>query len=405
VRKAALLPIAGFLALAPASARAAIACPEGARLVGTPPPNGNEAWCETSDQAGRWTRNGAWMAWYKSGQVRAEGEYLDGRREGRWTIWSPEGEVIAELVYEKGRIKQRAAEREPEKRIAPRPELANAIETSPTPRAIAAPPSAAGGAGRGGILSAEAPRAESVVAEAATEEVLGTDGGDADDADAESEPTAELGAAEIDEPVPADGAPESRAEGAPKMADPAPVQAVLHPKAPSLLDQLWSSVSTDSETCEYELGVPFMTWVPLPYGAKRIAPHWWVGGSTELAFGQRASGSSSVLSSGSSSSARGSSADMQFLGGAGFVRGVFTLPSGLLGIMVHAKGAMGIASFGGRSAFSSGLAGLAMLEADVLVFNEHIILAGGSLGVGYSLEKADVVLAYAFRTLGLRFTF
>ena len=42
----------------------------------------------------------------------------------------------------------------------------------------------------------------------------------------------------------------------------------------------------------------------------------------------------------------------------------------------------------------------------VLVWSfHHIILGGGSLGVGYDFPQSYAILAYSFRTLGLRFTF
>lgn len=344
-----------------------IACPERARLEGTFPPNGNEAWCEIEDESGRWVKSGAWMAWYENGQVRAEGEYLEGKKEGRWTIWNPDGAVIAELVYEHGVLKKRSFEgraERPEQSIA---ELAPRTATTTIAKRLPVEPE---------IETIED------VARHPTEGAPTM--GEGDDADEPSEVTDEE---DVDDDTPPEPKP-------PPDKRAAPVHAVLRAKPASFADQLWGSVTMDSDLCEYELGIPFELFAPLPYFGKRIAPHWWVGGSTELVLGQ-------VL--GASGGMDNAAAGYTFLGLAAFVRGVFTIPSGLIGIMVWAKGVGGSASVNGVTGGHP--AALVMLEADLLLFNEHIILAGGSLGVGYDMQLGDPLLAYAFRTLGIRFTF
>lgn len=45
-----------------------------------------------SDEDGR-VLQGAYRAWYQSGQVSEEGQYKDGKREGTWHFWTPAGEV------------------------------------------------------------------------------------------------------------------------------------------------------------------------------------------------------------------------------------------------------------------------------------------------------------------------
>jgi hypothetical protein len=348
-------------------ARAApIACPEHAHLEGSFPPNGNEAWCEMEDASGRSVKSGPWMAWYENGQVRAEGEYLEGRKEGRWTIWSPDGEVIAELLFEHGIRKDPAAARPSRTETTTIARLPPAEPEIETIEDVAAHPT------EGGATMAEDEETDEA------SEVT-----DDEDLDDEASP-------ELQKPPPEKHAP--------------PVHTVLRAKPQSFVDQLWASVTMDSDLCEYELGVPFELFAPLPYFGKRIAPHWWVGGSTELVLGQVLGASSAPLVTDRPGADIPSAASgYTFLGLAAFVRGVFTIPSGLLGIMVWAKGVGGAASVSGATGGHP--AALVMLEADLLLFNEHIILAGGSLGVGYDMQLGDPLLAYAFRTLGIRFTF
>src|SRR5437764_35466 len=56
------------------------------------------------DLSGQWAKNGPWRAWYNNGRLRAQGEFLDGRRDGDWWVWDPGGELIATVRYRHGRI-------------------------------------------------------------------------------------------------------------------------------------------------------------------------------------------------------------------------------------------------------------------------------------------------------------
>ena len=53
-----------------------------------------------TDKEGR--RQGRWLLYYKSGEIKAEGNYLDGLREGEWIFYYESGEVEQRGFYEKG---------------------------------------------------------------------------------------------------------------------------------------------------------------------------------------------------------------------------------------------------------------------------------------------------------------
>jgi hypothetical protein len=82
------------------------ACPDGSKLVGEPPPKGNNIECVDasgkrhgrssvwfgSGHAGTLTEydagvpDGRWLYWLH-GQKLIEGQHVDGRRHGKWTFW------------------------------------------------------------------------------------------------------------------------------------------------------------------------------------------------------------------------------------------------------------------------------------------------------------------------------
>jgi len=128
-----------------------IACPPGARLMGQPPPDGDEVWCEKlvngkplkegpfvvfdsgaggkmiegyyldGKQDGDWTtyyqngqrsavdhfrngvQDGLHQSWYANGQMAARGYYKNGKREGTWKRWDPDGIRNWEEVYKDGK--------------------------------------------------------------------------------------------------------------------------------------------------------------------------------------------------------------------------------------------------------------------------------------------------------------
>jgi hypothetical protein len=86
------------------------ACPEGAKLVGAPPPKGNTVQCVLPDgkphgRSSVWFENGhegtltehkngvrygKWMYWLHN-HTMAEGQFEDGRRHGTWKFWFDQG--------------------------------------------------------------------------------------------------------------------------------------------------------------------------------------------------------------------------------------------------------------------------------------------------------------------------
>ncbi len=72
-----------------------IACPQGAVLKGTPPPEGTYAWCELPD--GR--RHGPWMTWPTRGNPRKIAIYRKGKLNGTWTQWHYEGDSLESIDH------------------------------------------------------------------------------------------------------------------------------------------------------------------------------------------------------------------------------------------------------------------------------------------------------------------
>ncbi len=127
-----------------------IVCPPGAQLMGQPPPQGQEIWCQKTvngkavkdgiyilyhesgarmmegyfkdgKQNGAWTmwyenghkksvdhyksgvQDGEHVGWYPNGQMSAKGKYLDGKRDGVWKRWGPAGIRNWQEVYKNGK--------------------------------------------------------------------------------------------------------------------------------------------------------------------------------------------------------------------------------------------------------------------------------------------------------------
>ena len=101
-------------------------CPEGAKLLGSPPPTGNAQWCSLPTKDGKGTKhgeykkwfddgktkissyfdngsaNGKYIEWFPSGQKKFQGDYLDNEKNGRWIEWNPEGVKLSETTYKGG---------------------------------------------------------------------------------------------------------------------------------------------------------------------------------------------------------------------------------------------------------------------------------------------------------------
>ena len=46
--------------------------------------------------------NGKWVEYYESGEVRQEGNYVEGKREGNWVWYYESGKVKDEDIYKDG---------------------------------------------------------------------------------------------------------------------------------------------------------------------------------------------------------------------------------------------------------------------------------------------------------------
>ncbi|MCK5478054.1 MAG: hypothetical protein KAI44_03985, partial [Methylococcales bacterium] len=44
-------------------------------------------------------KHGLWIDWHENGQVKVEGNFINGKREGLVTIWNKEGEKVSETMY------------------------------------------------------------------------------------------------------------------------------------------------------------------------------------------------------------------------------------------------------------------------------------------------------------------
>lgn len=140
-----IFPALLFVACNP-SASAPISCPAGTTAMGSPPPAGDETWCQKivdgqpikdgpfalyrsggtmmlrgsyhdGKQDGEWTmwydngqkgsidhykggvEDGVHIGWYTNGKISAQGNYKDGKREGTWKRWDAQGFKNWEEVY------------------------------------------------------------------------------------------------------------------------------------------------------------------------------------------------------------------------------------------------------------------------------------------------------------------
>jgi hypothetical protein len=144
--KALLLIIPAVMFIACKSVTAPVACPSGTTAMGSPPPAGDETWCQKmvdgqpvkdgpynlyrsgggpmlqgsyhdGKQDGEWTmwydngqkgsidhykdgvQDGEHIGWYTNGKISAQGMYKDGKREGTWKRWDAQGFKNWEEVY------------------------------------------------------------------------------------------------------------------------------------------------------------------------------------------------------------------------------------------------------------------------------------------------------------------
>src|SRR5262245_59734367 len=70
-----------------------IECPEGAILKGTPPPDGDYAWCELPSGETHWP----WMVWPSRGTPRKIATYRNGKLNGTWQQWHTGVDTLARI--------------------------------------------------------------------------------------------------------------------------------------------------------------------------------------------------------------------------------------------------------------------------------------------------------------------
>jgi antitoxin component YwqK of YwqJK toxin-antitoxin module len=78
------------------------ACPDGAELRGSPPPEARKLACERRGLGGRWLHHGKAVEWSDKGVKLLEGEYRDGAMHGHFTFWNHEGKRVLDTRFEKG---------------------------------------------------------------------------------------------------------------------------------------------------------------------------------------------------------------------------------------------------------------------------------------------------------------
>jgi hypothetical protein len=74
-------------------------CPEGAALVGAPPPSEYQQRCVKPGSI----RHGPSRSWYADGSIRADTNWWDGTKHGEFTLWYDNGQKRAEGEDHHGR--------------------------------------------------------------------------------------------------------------------------------------------------------------------------------------------------------------------------------------------------------------------------------------------------------------
>ncbi len=77
------------------------ACPAGAKAMGSPPPNGDETWCQKIVD-GQPVKDGPFALYRPSGSKMLEGYYVDGKQNGDWTMWYDNGQKASIDHYKDG---------------------------------------------------------------------------------------------------------------------------------------------------------------------------------------------------------------------------------------------------------------------------------------------------------------
>ena len=75
----------------------------GGELITTNHPNGQVASRGYVSEDDAKTKVGAWVYFYKDGQIKRRGSYLEGQKHGTWTHFYADGQVSTETNYERGK--------------------------------------------------------------------------------------------------------------------------------------------------------------------------------------------------------------------------------------------------------------------------------------------------------------
>ncbi|HKV53547.1 MAG TPA: toxin-antitoxin system YwqK family antitoxin [Candidatus Binataceae bacterium] len=98
---ASLMALAAMVSIGCRRADVPPSCPPGAKLMGAPPPKGEEVWCQKTVQ-GKPIKNGPFIAYQTSGSRMLEGDYRDGKQDGEWTLWYENGAKASIDHYRNG---------------------------------------------------------------------------------------------------------------------------------------------------------------------------------------------------------------------------------------------------------------------------------------------------------------
>src|SRR5215469_13463917 len=76
-------------------------CPPGHTLMGAPPPEGQEVWCQANID-GKPVKDGLFIVYNADGSRMLQGDYRNGEQDGEWTIWYENGQRSSIDHYSNG---------------------------------------------------------------------------------------------------------------------------------------------------------------------------------------------------------------------------------------------------------------------------------------------------------------
>jgi hypothetical protein len=85
-------------------------CPSGSKLMGAPPPEGQETWCQKidaqghllTDPDGKPLKDGPFVLYWPNGQKMIEGNYTNGKQDGYWSQYYDNGQKASVDEYHGG---------------------------------------------------------------------------------------------------------------------------------------------------------------------------------------------------------------------------------------------------------------------------------------------------------------